>query len=227
MFAANLRFYQETTIKGEYNSSDTTKRHNVPYESINAILPDVETAVIGKNLAVPTIYVEVSIKRSWLQTANHIMTLDCDGPQQLAAALSWLKEDDIGSFVIESSPSRYWVICDLVADFKNLIARAKRIPGVDPMYVKLSDDRGHFCLRAMPRSEFLPKFPDEHTLTDPIVLEWVQSFQDWWMQLFPTRIAKLYELTKGLENQTLPITVNTVKPNAPIQHVPGSRVIDF
>lgn len=118
----------------------------------------------------------------WLwKRDTHVLLLDCDGTGEMLAACNMLKATlNTGYALIQSSPSKYWIVVDKVGEFLSLVEFANQIPGVDPKFVQKALEFGRFFLRATPLGGKQALFEDPSGLTNPLVRDWYLEFEKLW-----------------------------------------------
>lgn len=122
-----------------------------------------------------------STGRLWWKKHSHVLLLDCDGTDEMLAACNMLKATlNTGYALIQSSPSRYWIVVDKVGEFLPLVDFANQIPGVDPKFMSKAVEFGRFFLRATPLKGKRALFEDPSGLTDPRVRNWYLEFEKLW-----------------------------------------------
>lgn len=139
-------------------------------------------------------FMTTRLPRRLFRRAKHIMALDCDSYNDMRSATGSLFFNQISHCVIESSPGRYWVIADRVGRVKELYP-LMMIAGVDRDYVRFTDYRESFHLRAYPKNGFIPRQVGiwmsrdinsfrTHTGNTPehyrLYREWLSAFLDYW-----------------------------------------------
>lgn len=159
----------------------------------------------------------------------YVMCLDCDDEYDMLAALRCLNILGIGYSVIKSSevsyekkltistsPSgaqnvaypevavqnkdHYWIITDFVGDIMTVTDRMSGIPGVDSRHVDCSSKRETLLLRAYPKWNKIPVFPDSHSLTNKVAIEWYEKFKSYWHSKEMSGIVEAVNLQKALCN---------------------------
>jgi hypothetical protein len=119
---------------------------------------------------------------------RHVMGLDCDSLDAMIACCHWLATElKLGYAVINTSPSKYWVITDAVGSFGSLLPGFKMIPGADQQHRELCENRRSFWFRGAPKlsangwmDQVVPDLPvitDREKLTHPIANEWLNAYQ--------------------------------------------------
>ena len=110
-----------------------------------------------------------------------VMSLDCDGTDEMLAASHWLQTRLGINFVpIQSSPSHYWIITDLVDNTRAVLDVMAQIPGADSSHTALCRDWDDIFVRCLPKQNLaLPIFP-ENTLQNPLAMAWYNEFQAHW-----------------------------------------------
>lgn len=160
-----------------YPRSIVDKRYNVHYTlSQNMAM----TALIKKHN-----YIAVSTtinKTAFVTNRTSILVVDCDNTKGLKKAKEYIEDVyDSGTYVIESSPAHYWVVADIIDRTSTIMSILKDIPGVDPLYVKYSNEyRKDLLLRAVPKGKCIPKFPDGFgDITTPDIKRWINEFSNY------------------------------------------------
>ena len=87
-----------------------------------------------------------------------LLGLDCDSTEDMLQTTTELSFRNMGYMIIESSPFRFWVLSEFVGTGSQCISIMETIPGVDPRYVKCTEKRNDFFLRAFPKNGFKPRF---------------------------------------------------------------------
>ncbi len=128
----------------------------------------------------------------WIPKPLYLMTLDCDSFQGMTDATDELYRRGIAKYVIESSPGRFWVICDYIADHKRAIKEMETIPGVDGKYIDCCRSNNTIVLRAYPRACGIPIFPQPLPAPnrDGYFSSWIRSFRSHWMSPEMTRVVE-------------------------------------
>ncbi len=155
------------------------------YERLRSVADRKAFAREVTNLNVPRFFVVNSIIEStgwWLwKRESHVLLLDCDGTGEMLAACNMLKGTlKVGYALIQSSPSKYWIVVDKVGSFPELIDFTNGIPGVDERFIKKAIEFGRFFLRATPVDGKLALFEDPTGLTIPAVRDWYLEFERLW-----------------------------------------------
>lgn len=141
--------------------------------------------------------------KSWFVVPKQVLLLDCDGTAEMLAACNQLKFLELGYALIQSSPGRYWVVVDKVSDFYTLYNIANCIPGVDDEYMKLAKSHGMFYLRLTPWEGKRPLFEGPEGLSDPLVVEWYNAFEELWNQPEVLQRWRAEVLKKKLKDGTM------------------------
>lgn len=112
---------------------------------------------------------------------RHVAVLDCDSVANMCAAANWLKtEENLSYCAVESSPDKYWLVTDLVADYNAVDKLLKRTPGVDACFVALCNRLKFQPIRCLAKSDgHAPRFPRDHQLTG-LAAEWYEAFKAHW-----------------------------------------------
>jgi len=113
----------------------------------------------------------------FFEKRQHILVLDCDGQNEMIATASALRADGIKWIGVESSPGRYWFICEKVGLFRDLYSKMQAMPGNDTRYTDLVKNRKMFLLRAIRHKNSCPSFTIENEVKDPRVLQWYKEFK--------------------------------------------------
>jgi len=114
---------------------------------------------------------------------KYLLALDCDSFVGCEDAKRELDRQNICYVVIESSPDRYWVICDIIGTITENIRAAEVIPGVDQKYLSCCKSKKKINLRAYPKGGFIPKFQqDIDKISDRhgVFKKWLFDFRDYW-----------------------------------------------
>ena len=126
--------------------------------------------------------------RKWYQfllPAQHLMLLDSDSIPMKDEAVSYLKTRGIDHTLIESTPGKFWIVCDVVGTFQEVMRCAEIVPGVDGEYLNLSRKEKQFVLRCYPKLGKAPLFCDLSFLSvsdceaTPYT-KWLCDFHDFW-----------------------------------------------
>jgi len=137
------------------------------------------------------IAVTSQVRRRWFRANEHVMVLDCDSSEAMLGTCHYLATHNINYALIQSSPSRYWVVCDRVAPFSEVIRMTYRIPGVDQNYLQMASATRFFSIRAVPwkpltitnkRDVSLPIFSKPDSLQNPLVRSWYCDFEQLWLE---------------------------------------------
>lgn len=128
--------------------------------------------------------------------------MDCDGMSDMVAARSYLASIDIKSACISSSPSKFWVVPNVVMSAKQCIKLMRKTPGVDERYVKICDDSRGMAIRAFPRPNFAPQF-EENPDIDGLALEWYEAFRRYFDTDRMQKLQHAINLKDALWNGTL------------------------
>lgn len=108
---------------------------------------------------------------------KHLMVLDCDSTDEMLGVVAMLQYDKIGYAIIQSSPSRYWLITDYINDFTHVILRMQAYPGADKRHIELACRRSLLTVRAISLPNKVPIFPDSHTLTKPLAVKFFDALR--------------------------------------------------
>jgi len=127
-------------------------------------------------------YVTSRVKRGPLPGFDkYLMILDTDGEEDKNKAVAWLDKKGIRSFLINSSPSKYWIICDKIDTVANLTHMMDEIPGVDGRFTDCCRGQGVLVYRGFPKPGFIPRFDDISEFTGMGLFEkWVLNFKEYW-----------------------------------------------
>lgn len=120
------------------------------------------------------------ISKGWFGRRTHVLLLDCDGTAQMLGACHWLAAGGIGYGLIQSSPSRYWVVVDKIGRFSDLHYFAVGIPGVDKDFLDQAYKHDRFFLRACPSLGRMAIFEDADKLTASLAKKWYLDFRTIW-----------------------------------------------
>lgn len=132
-----------------------------------------------------------------------VMTLDCDGTDEMLAVSHVLKSYyGLNYAVVVSSPNHYWVIVDKIDLAPNLVKMMEIIPGIDPRYIDVIKKRWEIVLRGMPR-ETMPIFPDSVEFKDERVTQWYTAFKDAWQSEEMRHILRLKQLVKAIKEKNV------------------------
>lgn len=165
------------------------------YTKINSIISDPAFTSESSFTEMVTAAPLVETAR-WFSGNNTICVLDLDSTNEMLAALTYVRRA-LGTkhYLIKSSGGQffdfqkggsggehYWMVLDMIDSFSATMAVVKRIPGVDPEWIRLTEKRGEFCLRAMPKRNHmnagLPSFPEENEIETPEIRGWIKDFTD-------------------------------------------------
>lgn len=94
----------------------------------------------------------------------------------------------------------YWIITDFVSDLTSVANKMKSIPGVDHRYTNCVYYRKTVLLRAYPKNDKLPIFPDSHNLTNALSIKWYDSFKNYWLSKDMISLMTARELQLALVN---------------------------
>lgn len=156
------------------------------------------------NINNPSFFLANSIvKRRWFRRCLHVLLLDCDGTAEMLAAANTLATEKIGYSLIQSSPSRYWIVADKVGTFIDLCIYANGIPGVDPKFIQSSAKYNRFFLRLTPIHGKMPIFQGKESLTDPLVCAWYDEFERLWRSEPVNRRSRAEVLLKQMRDGSI------------------------
>jgi len=174
MFKDNLNFIEAVEKSDGYSSyigynfyKYDTFIHNLKSRSIESPndLRSYVTTLIQSRLFRPDLY---------------LMVLDCDSQAECESAVDELNQRKIKHFLIESTPGRFWIICNFIAPIKEIIYVMEEIPGVDRNYIKVNKNRRTLVVRAYPKVQ-TPTFGDMSKLDgSPRFVQWVKDFKEYW-----------------------------------------------
>jgi len=112
---------------------------------------------------------------------KYVMILDCDGKTDYTNAINWLNNKHIKFVSVQSSPGKYWVVCDIIDRLDKIINIMEKIPGVDTKYTECSKIQNVLLLRAFPKAGVLPKFDSVENLKGTSEYKrWVLGFKRYW-----------------------------------------------
>jgi hypothetical protein len=132
-----------------------------PYGSVNTRIVNKSWPILGR-------FYDPSL---W------IMVLDCDGTDEMLGAKWMLNQDRIGHALVQSSPSRYWIITDYVDTFDKVLTKMTGFPGQDFRHVAFSKEHRLISIRAIALPGKVPIFMGEDGLTDPRVITFYRTLQ--------------------------------------------------
>lgn len=138
----------------------------------------------------------------FLRSRQHVMVVDCDGMNNMLAAVRSLKLDNIAYMPIQSSPEHFWIVADYIGTIKDVVAKMRTIPGADSDHTYMASQHKAVFLRAMPRFKDSPVFLDDDSMLSPPVQKWYREFKG----LYDThgkRIRAAFELKEALINGTI------------------------
>jgi len=179
-FKDRLDFVEETQKSNGYDtlSVNTKIKHK-------DIFPNKFNYDQITNIDEVSIYVTTRVKKSLMSSSNlYILSLDCDSEIDKNKATGYLEDYSISHYVIESSPSHYWIICNFVDSIHQVVEQMKLIPGVDKSYVDIADKRKVLNLRAFPKNGVIPKFTQnipESTKSNNLYVQWLRDFAHYWI----------------------------------------------
>lgn len=165
-----LHFYKEEKTSNGYGATHT-KRKKIDFDQYLIQVTDVYGA--------DYFCVDTIIDAPIFGRTAHLLVLDCDGTGEMLAATNTLATRNIGYALIQSSPSKYWIVTDVIDSFPNIYRVLKSIPGIDRNHIKFAEEHKQLFIRAYPRG-FKPLFPDVHTLKTDKVIEWYTQFEKLW-----------------------------------------------
>ena len=132
---------------------------------------------------------------------GYVMTLDCDGTDEMLAVCHILKSYyGLAYAVVVSSPGHYWVIVDKVDTTRNLLKMMEIMPGIDTRYVDCIRNKGNSVLRGMPKDS-MPIFPDSVEFKNEQVKQWYHEFKDAWQSEEMKHILRLKQLFKAIKEK--------------------------
>lgn len=168
-----MQIEYSTVTAGAYQPTEAVRKVN-SLDEYKRMIVDITT---NRLLMVNSIMVA----RWWFKNNTHVLLLDCNGTGEMLAACNMLKTSiNVNYALIQSSPSRYWVVVNKAGKFSELIKLANQIPGVDPKFLQKSKAFGRFFLRATPLMGKRALFEDPTGLTDPAILHWYLEFEKLW-----------------------------------------------
>ena len=144
--AKNFKEYMPSLLSSSAHYL-TASNHDGDYHMLS-YLKDVQKHHIT------TIVNRALLKKEWL------LPLDCDGVSDKDMATEYLDEIRQNYFVIQSSPGKFWIICDYIGSLKEVTKKLELVPGVDPLYLKCCQDKKFLNLRGYPKNGFIPVFDD-------------------------------------------------------------------
>lgn len=134
---------------------------------------------------------------------KHVMTLDCDGTDEMLAVCHVLKSYyNLSYAVVVSSPGHYWVIADKWDSRLELLTMMEIMPGIDSRYVDCIRNKGDIVLRGFPK-EAMPIFPDSVDFKDEHVAKWYKAFKDTWNSEHMKHIIRLKQLVKAIKEKNV------------------------
>ncbi len=116
----------------------------------------------------------------WWKKYTHVLLLDCDGTGEMLAACNMLASMKIGYGLIQSSPSRYWIVTDKLGTFHDLYLFVHGIPGVDRNYIEMAAKYQRFFLRLVPFGGKMAMFAGSDNLREPLAKQWYDDFELLW-----------------------------------------------
>jgi len=127
-------------------------------------------------------YITSRVKRGPVRDLDeYLMILDCDSFDEMMEATSCLDKGEIKYFCVNSSPARYWVICDKIGTVSDLTSIMYAIPGVDYNYTYCASLQGVLLYRGFPKPGFIPKIGDISKLKgSPLFKRWISRFKEYW-----------------------------------------------
>ncbi len=149
------------------------KVHN--YEKFLGLISEIGSDVGSLNSLVPgwgPAWLRVMFNRD-----QYVMVLDCDGTDEMLGAKAMLVQDGIEHAIVQSSPSRYWLITDFVKPYKEVIAKMKSIPGIDEKFLRLCAGYRMICTRAVAMPGRVPIFIDDGNLKDPRAINFYETLK--------------------------------------------------
>lgn len=161
----------------------------------NDIVKYLERYVVKHNGLLPYVGMHTCVAPN-----RHVMVLDCDATDRMIASCHWLKYIEINYCVVESSPDRYWVITDHITTMDKLIARISSIPGVDHNFVNFIVRNKITNIRAHPKEEQIPTFPDKVNLKRKESIGWLNQLKEWYESPDLERILHLVDVTTSLRD---------------------------
>jgi hypothetical protein len=196
-----MKFFYDHEKSDIYNSV-TRRTKNIDHdEFIHKFLSDVRIyGVTNTQIKPPTTFLT-----KVLSPATHVLVLDCDSDGELLAAKHWVKTElKAETVVIESSPGHYWVVVDIIDEFRNIIYMMAEIPGVDSQFVDFCRRRKNIYIRIVPKSygcnAYRPRFPETHDLTNEGVIKWYEELKSWFCSEDFDKMFKAGRLRLAIEN---------------------------
>jgi len=127
-------------------------------------------------------YITSRVKRAPMKMWDkYLMILDTDGIEEKDKAVAWLNKKEIRHFLIQSSPNKFWIICDKIDTVDNLTHMMDEIPGVDTRFTDCSREQGALVYRGFPKPGFIPQFDDISKFTGMGLFEkWILKFKNYW-----------------------------------------------
>jgi len=200
----DLDFAKETTETNGYSSGQKIKSKNFQ-EYVSSLLSSCAHYLTASNhdgdhymaLYLKDIqkhHVTMVVNRALLKK-EWLLSLDCDGIPDKDMATRHLNGTSWGQnyFVIQSSPGRFWIICDYIGSIKEVTKKLDEIPGVDPLFVNCCKDKKFLNLRGYPKNGFVPIFDDMRLLDTQHASvryrKWVRNFNYYWYSEEMTTIA--------------------------------------
>jgi hypothetical protein len=101
---------------------------------------------------------------------------------------------------VQVPTDHYWIITDFVSDLMSVANKMKSIPGVDHRYANCVFYRKTVLLRAYPKDDKMPIFPDSHSLTNTLAVKWYESFKNYWLSKDMVSLMTARELQLALVN---------------------------
>jgi hypothetical protein len=130
-----------------------------------------------------------------------VMTLDCDGTDEMLAVCHVLKSYyGLNYAVVVSSTNHYWVIADKVGTVQELLSMMEIMPGIDSRYVDCIRNKRDVVLRGFPK-ECMPIFPDSAEFADDRAARWYTDFKNTWQSEDMKHILRLKQLFKAIKEK--------------------------
>ena len=127
-------------------------------------------------------YITGRVKKGILSSFDkYLLLLDSDGSNDRILATDWLNKRGIRHFSIQSSPNKYWIICDKIDTVDKHTYLMDEIPGIDTRYTDCSRKQGVLLYRGFPKPGFIPQFEDVSKFTGMGLYEkWILRFKEYW-----------------------------------------------
>ena len=179
-----LQYYIDRVVCGEYS----TKTRRVSMHKFSNIV-----------LSHLGCYGSITTKVGFIK---NVVVLDCDSLSNMMSALHWVGRRSIGYAAVMSSHDHYWVILDVAMRIRDALVLMGETPGVDGDYIRLCRGRKLIHLRAVPKRMsadmfVAPRFPETHTLKNPIIVKWYDEFKSYFESGMFNEIVINWRLRSG------------------------------